>query len=71
MSRRRFPNQMIRDLSIWAKEQGFDWERTGSGHIRWTHPAIAGPIFTACTPRSNGGVEERKKLERALRRMAG
>jgi hypothetical protein len=68
MSGPRLSNAGLRDLAKWAGEQGWTWEHCGSGHLRWRHPEVKGPVFTAASPKSNGKTEEKSKLKRALKR---
>lgn len=64
----RLSNADLRDLAKWAGDLGWRWRHCGSGHLRWEHPEVMGPVFTAASPKSNGTVEERSKLRRALKR---
>jgi hypothetical protein len=50
-----------------AKQLGYAVSFCGSGHLKFTHPDLSGPVFAACTPRS-ATAEYRyiKKLEKAL-----
>lgn len=64
----RLSSASLRDLAKWAGDLGWRWEHCGSGHLRWKHPEVTGPVFTAASPKSNGTVEERAKLKRALKR---
>lgn len=68
MSIPRLPSHDLRILANAAQEAGWRWSRTGSGHIRWEHPDVPGPIFTASTPRANGSRRARQKLRTALRK---
>lgn len=68
MSGQRLPRPELRKLASEAAAIGWTWERAGSGHLRWTHPEVRGPVFTAGTPTNRSGIaEERAKLRRALR----
>jgi len=68
MSAPRLNNSDLRTLAAWAREQGWRWRHCGSGHLRWDHPEVTGPVFTAGSPRSNGILKEKQKLRTALRR---
>lgn len=57
-----------RDMIRWATSQGWTCHVTGSGHLRFDHAEVTGPVFTAVTPRANGWHKERQKLATALRR---
>lgn len=68
MSAPRLPRTELRKLAAEAAAIGWTWERTGSRHLRWSHPEVRGPVFTAATPSNRSGIaEERAKLRRALR----
>jgi hypothetical protein len=67
VSAARLGRRDLRDLAAWAEPLGFRWRHTGSGHIRWDHPQVRRPVFTASTPRRSGMATERAKLRRALR----
>lgn len=68
MSKPALNSADLRALAKWAGAQGWRWRHCGSGHLRWNHDDVPHPVFTAGSPRSNGTVEERAKLNRALRR---
>lgn len=63
-------SKFLRDLENWAARDGWTAAYTGSGHIRWTHPRVARPVFTPKTPTVRDGGIERAKLRRALREVA-
>jgi hypothetical protein len=72
MSVQRLPRRELRDLAAEAGELGWTWERTGSGHLKWSHPDVQRAVFTAGTPTNRSGIaEERAKLRRALRLATG
>lgn len=68
MSRARLGNGDLRTFARWAAGEGWRWSHCGSGHLRWDHPEVASPVFTAGSPRSNGTHRERQKLNTALKR---
>lgn len=59
------------DMTKLARQQarlGWTWSMTGSGHLRWVHPEVPGPVFTSATPRVHEGNKERQKMNTALKR---
>lgn len=68
MSTARLSNADLRALAAWAGELGWRWRHCGSGHLRWDHPEVKGPVFTAASARSNGTLREKQKMRTALKR---
>ena len=60
-----------RDLVDWAIGEGWSVRHTGSGHLRFLHPKVRGPVFTPSTPRVRVDHKAYQKLRTALRRAVG
>lgn len=67
----RFASKEHRDLAAWAVPLGWRWTIGNGGHLRWDHPEVAGPVFTAKTPRHPESRKDFQKLRTALRRATG
>lgn len=56
----------LRELERFATELGWSGRRTGSGHVRWTHPEVKTALVTAMTSSGDYVKLEKRRLRKLL-----
>ena len=60
--------KQVAELIRWAERNGWSVELTSGDHLRYTHPAVKGPVFGASTPSDHRAVRNQKALMRRVMR---